>query len=59
MTEADSIMMIEDDDGHARLIEKNIRRSGLTNPIFGLRMAPPPAATCSNRAAETAPHNLR
>lgn len=34
MTEADSIMMIEDDDGHARLIEKNIRRSGLRNPIY-------------------------
>ena len=33
MTEADAIVMIEDDDGHARLIEKNIRRSGLMNPI--------------------------
>ena len=33
MTEANAIMMIEDDEGHARLIEKNIRRSGLTNPI--------------------------
>ncbi|WP_246233109.1 response regulator [Aurantimonas aggregata] len=25
--------MIEDDEGHARLIEKNIRRAGVTNPI--------------------------
>jgi CheY-like chemotaxis protein len=33
MTEAESIMMIEDDDGHARLIEKHIRRSGLNSPI--------------------------
>ncbi len=27
------IVMIEDDDGHARLIEKNIRRAGVNNPI--------------------------
>lgn len=27
------IVMIEDDDGHARLIEKNIRRAGIANPI--------------------------
>jgi CheY-like chemotaxis protein len=26
--------MIEDDEGHARLIEKNIRRSGVNNPIL-------------------------
>ncbi|KQT83198.1 response regulator [Aurantimonas sp. Leaf443] len=25
--------MVEDDEGHARLIEKNIRRAGVTNPI--------------------------
>ncbi|WP_255699715.1 response regulator [Jiella avicenniae] len=25
--------MIEDDEGHARLIEKNIRRAGVNNPI--------------------------
>ena len=28
-----SIVMIEDDDGHARLIEKNIRRAGVNNEI--------------------------
>jgi Response regulator containing CheY-like receiver, AAA-type ATPase, and DNA-binding domains len=27
------IVMIEDDEGHARLIEKNIRRAGVHNPI--------------------------
>ncbi|WEZ84329.1 response regulator [Rhizobium sp. 32-5/1] len=27
------IVMIEDDEGHARLIEKNIRRAGVTNDI--------------------------
>lgn len=27
------IVMIEDDEGHARLIEKNIRRAGVTNAI--------------------------
>jgi CheY-like chemotaxis protein len=28
-----SIIMIEDDEGHARLIEKNIRRAGVNNEI--------------------------
>lgn len=28
------IVMIEDDEGHARLIEKNIRRAGVTNTIM-------------------------
>ncbi len=28
-----TIIMIEDDEGHARLIEKNIRRAGVSNPI--------------------------
>ena len=34
MTESTRIIMIEDDVGHARLIEKNIRRSGVTNEII-------------------------
>jgi len=29
-----TIIMIEDDDGHARLIERNIRRSGVKNRIL-------------------------
>ena len=33
LTQALTILMIEDDDGHARLIEKNIRRAGVANPI--------------------------
>ncbi|SOB79656.1 Response regulator receiver domain-containing protein [Sphingomonas guangdongensis] len=28
-----TIVMIEDDEGHARLIEKNIRRAGISNEI--------------------------
>ena len=28
-----TIVMIEDDDGHARLIEKNVRRAGVCNDI--------------------------
>ena len=28
-----SIVMIEDDEGHARLIEKNIRRAGIMNEV--------------------------
>ena len=27
------IVMIEDDEGHARLIERNIRRAGINNEI--------------------------
>lgn len=29
-----SIIMVEDDEGHARLIEKNIRRAGVNNEII-------------------------
>jgi CheY-like chemotaxis protein len=31
------IVMVEDDEGHARLIEKNIRRAGVTNEILSFR----------------------
>ena len=34
MAEHVTIIMIEDDDGHARLIEKNIRRAGVSNEII-------------------------
>ena len=34
MTEHVKIVMIEDDEGHARLIEKNIRRAGVNNEIL-------------------------
>ena len=29
-----TIVMVEDDEGHARLIERNIRRAGVTNEII-------------------------
>lgn len=31
------IMLVEDDDGHATLVEKNLRRAGITNPILRMR----------------------
>ncbi len=34
MPEHVTIVMIEDDPGHARLIEKNIRRAGVLNEIM-------------------------
>jgi len=34
MNEPVKIIMIEDDPGHARLIERNIRRAGVTNEII-------------------------
>ncbi len=33
MSQPVTIIMIEDDEGHARLIERNIRRSGVNNDI--------------------------
>jgi DNA-binding response OmpR family regulator len=33
MSQPVTIVMIEDDEGHARLIERNIRRSGVNNDI--------------------------
>jgi len=33
MTNPVTIVMVEDDEGHARLIEKNIRRAGVNNEI--------------------------
>jgi len=33
MSQAVTIVMVEDDEGHARLIEKNIRRAGISNQI--------------------------
>src|SRR6266705_1466838 len=34
MTTPVTIIMIEDDEGHARLIERNVRRSGVNNEII-------------------------
>ena len=33
MSHSVKIVMVEDDEGHARLIEKNIRRAGISNAI--------------------------
>ncbi|KAF0105267.1 MAG: response regulator receiver [Rhodospirillaceae bacterium] len=32
-----SIVMVEDDEGHARLIERNIRRAGVNNEILAFK----------------------
>ena len=36
MTQPAIIAMVEDDEGHARLIEKNLRRAGVNNEIVPL-----------------------
>jgi len=36
-----SIVMIEDDEGHARLIERNIRRAGVNNEIIAFSAGGP------------------
>lgn len=35
-TNSVTILLVEDDPGHARLIEKNLRRSHISNPIITL-----------------------
>ena len=47
MSKPVSIIMIEDDEGHARLIERNIRRSGVNNEIVAFKAVRPLYATCS------------
>ena len=32
-----TLVMVEDDEGHARLIEKNIRRAGINNGLLSFR----------------------
>ena len=38
-TQEITILLTEDDPGHARLIEKNLRRSNITNKIVHAAMA--------------------
>jgi CheY-like chemotaxis protein len=37
VAESVNIVVVEDDDGHATLIERNLRRAGLTNSVIRLR----------------------
>lgn len=37
VAETVSIIVVEDDDGHATLVERNLRRAGLDNPVVRLR----------------------
>jgi CheY-like chemotaxis protein len=37
VAESVNILVVEDDDGHATLIERNLRRAGLTNAVVRLR----------------------
>jgi CheY-like chemotaxis protein len=37
VAESVNIVVVEDDDGHATLIERNLRRAGLTNNVVRLR----------------------
>jgi CheY-like chemotaxis protein len=36
LTNAVTIALVEDDDGHASLVERNLRRAGVVNPIVRL-----------------------
>jgi CheY-like chemotaxis protein len=36
-TEPFSVILVEDDDGHANLIKRNLQRGGVTNPITHLK----------------------
>ncbi|HEY8549732.1 MAG TPA: response regulator [Vicinamibacterales bacterium] len=37
MAESIKILVVEDDEGHATLVERNLRRAGLANPVVRLR----------------------
>lgn len=37
VAETVTIIVVEDDDGHATLIERNLRRAGLNNPLLRFR----------------------
>jgi CheY-like chemotaxis protein len=37
LTDAITVVLIDDDDGHVSLIERHLRRAGLANPIVRLR----------------------
>ncbi len=37
VAETVTIVVVEDDDGHATLVERNLRRAGLNNPVIRLR----------------------
>jgi CheY-like chemotaxis protein len=37
VAETVNLIIVEDDDGHATLIERNLRRAGLSNPVLRLR----------------------
>jgi DNA-binding response OmpR family regulator len=50
------IVMIEDDEGHARLIEKHIRRAGVTNEIIGFRNGAAALSFLLDRDARTRLH---
>ncbi len=46
------IVLAEDDDGHARLMEKNLRRAGLTTKIVRCKNGRDALELIQNRAAE-------
>ena len=54
-----TILLVEDDPGHARLIEKNLRRSNITNEIITvLPTVSKPLTICLARARIWAPSIL-
>ena len=52
-----TILLVEDDSGHALLIEKNLRRAGITNTIVALENGQRAVDYLFNKAGyESAPH---
>ena len=50
-----TILLVEDDPGHARLIEKNLRRSNITNDLVSSPMDSRQLTTCPARAHTPSP----
>jgi DNA-binding response OmpR family regulator len=55
MNEAVTIVMIEDDEGHARLIERNIRRAGVHNQMVHIPNGALAKAYFTKQSQDTTP----
>jgi CheY-like chemotaxis protein len=52
-----SIVMVEDDGGHARLIEKNLRRAGIDNELVHIDSGPAAIDYFFGREGKNSKHN--
>ena len=56
--QAPTLVVVEDDPGHARLIERNLRRAHLPYTLVLLGDGQPPSTTCCERGRSRGPDTL-